>query len=217
MKLSILAATAASCIPPQNHDVSTARGPQERSATLQTPNQKQAKMTPPLPDHDYHVMSDAELSRIIKEASEAAATMRGASSRPQHREYLKQVDDACIILNYRAREPQMQPAYVPSSQQRNVRTHAARPDAPKTGLTDLIVPQQTQVECPVCKAKAMAIAQREQRKQAIAQRKLEMIKRIEALIAALSKEDYARCWEQSPMTPSQKQIEDIKDAPASKR
>ena len=38
----------------------------------------------------------------------------------------------------------------------------------------------------------MAIAQREQRKLAIAQRKLEMIKRIEALIAALSKEDYAR-------------------------
>ena len=64
-------------------------------------------MNSPLPDHDYHVMSDAELSRIIKEASEAAATMRGASSRSKHREYLKQVDDACIILNYRAREPQV--------------------------------------------------------------------------------------------------------------
>ena len=149
-------------------------------------------MNPPLPDHDYHVMSDAELSRIIKEASEAAATMRGVGSRPQHREYLKQVDDACIILNYRAREPQVQPAYVRSLQQRNVRTYAAKPDAPKTGLTDLIVPKQTHVECPVCKAKAMAIAQREQRKLAIAQRKLEMIKRIEALIAALSQEDYAR-------------------------
>ena len=46
-------------------------------------------MNPPLPDHDYHVMSDAELSRIIKEASEAAATMRGASSRSKHREYLR--------------------------------------------------------------------------------------------------------------------------------
>ena len=149
-------------------------------------------MNPPLPDHDYHVMSDAELSRIIKEASEAAATMRGASSRPQQREYLKQVDDACIILNYRAREPQVQSAYVRSSQQRNVRTYAARLDTPKTGLTDLIVPEQTQVECPVCKAKAMAIAQREQRKLAIAQRKLEMIKRIEALIAALPKEQYER-------------------------
>ena len=169
-----------------------ARGPQERIVTLQRPNQKQAKMNPPLPDHDYHVMSDAELCRIIKEASEAAATMRGASSRSKHREYLKQVDDACIILNYRAREPQVQPAYIRSSQLRNVRTYAAKPDAPKTGLTDLNVPQQTQVECPLCKAKAMAIAQREQRKLAIAQRKLEMIKRIEALIAALPKEQYER-------------------------
>jgi hypothetical protein len=54
------------------------------------------------------------------------------------------------------------------------------------------LPLQTQVKCSVCKAKAMAIAQREQRKLAIAQRKLEMIKRIEALIAALPKEQYER-------------------------
>ena len=86
----------------------------------------------------------------------------------------------------------MQSTYVRSSQQRNVRTYAAKPDAPKTGLTDLIVPKQTQVECPLCKAKAMAIAQREQRKLATAQRKLEMIKRIEALIAAPPKEQYER-------------------------
>jgi hypothetical protein len=191
MKLSILPASAVSCPPRQNHDVSAARGPQEQSATLQKPNQKQAKLTPPLPDHDYHAMSDAELSRIIKEASEAAARMRGAASRAQQREYLRQVDDACIVLNYRAREPHEQTNHIRSPQQRNVRTYAPRPEAPSTDVTDLIVPKQAQVECPVCKAKAMAIAQRDQRKQATATRKLEMIKRIEALIAALSKEDYA--------------------------
>ena len=59
-------------------------------------------MNPPLPDHDYHVMSDAELSATIKEASQAAIAMRGVNAGSQ-RECLKQVDGACIILNYRAR------------------------------------------------------------------------------------------------------------------
>jgi hypothetical protein len=96
-------------------------------------------MNPPLPDHDYHVMSDAELSCIIKSASEVAMAMRGVDARTR-REYLDQVDNACTILNYRAANP------------------GANQPQHKT----------------------------------VSQRKLEMIKRIEALIAALSKEDYAR-------------------------
>ena len=94
MKLSILAATA---------NVSTcgsrAAGA-KRHASKPWPGASQNE--PPLPDHDYHVMSDAELSATIKEASQAAIAMRGVNAGSQ-RECLKQVDGACIILNYRAR------------------------------------------------------------------------------------------------------------------
>ena len=71
----------------------------------------------PLPGHAYHVMSDAELSCIIKDASEAATTMRGVDKRTR-REYFAQVDDACAILNYRAGETQEQSFNVASEAQR---------------------------------------------------------------------------------------------------
>jgi hypothetical protein len=117
----------------------------------------------PLPGHTFHHKSDDELSAIIKEARQAAK-IRGVDIGSQ-RAYLKQVDDACIILNYRARGPLALSANVGPPQQRKVRTYAAKPSAPKNRLTELIAPKQTQAvpECPVCKAKAMASAQREQR------------------------------------------------------
>jgi|SRR5262245_32430061 len=136
----------------------------------------------PLPGHAFHHKSDDELSTIIKDASQAATAKRGADAGSK-RQYLKQVDDACIILNYRARGPLALSAIIGPAQ-RTVRTHAAKPSAPKNGPTEMIAPKQTQAirECPVCKAKAMALAQREQRK-------LEMIKRIEALTADLEQRE----------------------------
>ena len=75
MKLSILAATA---------NVSTcgsrAAGA-KRHASKPWPGASQNE--PPLPDHDYHVMSDAELSATIKEASQAAIAMRGVNAGSQ--------------------------------------------------------------------------------------------------------------------------------------
>ena len=137
----------------------------------------------PLPGHAFHHKSDDELSGIIKEASQAATAMR-CVDRGSQREYLKQVDDACIILNYRASGPLALSANVGPPQQRKVRTYAAKPTTPKNGPTAMIAPNQTQAlpECPVCKAKAMALAQRQQRK-------LEMINRIEALTTDLEQRE----------------------------
>ena len=73
MKLSILAATS------ERFDLRLAGRGSEAPRFKALAGQ--AKMNPPLPDHDYHVMSDAELSATIKEASQAAVAMRGVNAR----------------------------------------------------------------------------------------------------------------------------------------
>ena len=57
-------------------------------------------MTKPIPHHDYHAKSDAQLLYIIKDAGEAARAMRGMDYAAECK-YLDQVNDACTVLRYR--------------------------------------------------------------------------------------------------------------------
>ena len=134
-------------------------------------------MTMPLPGHPYHCKTEEELNVIIGEASAKAAEIRGGNSNGR-REHLTRVDAACAILNYRARGSQEQ------STAKTIPHVRAQPSLaePTTPIA------RVETFCPDCEAKRKAIAQREQRKLASAERKLDMIKRIEALMAAMPNE-----------------------------
>lgn len=54
----------------------------------------------PLKDHPYHSKSEAELRYIIKDAGEAARSMKNHDSKSEGK-YLDQVNDASTVLNYR--------------------------------------------------------------------------------------------------------------------
>lgn len=55
----------------------------------------------PIPHHPYHRLSGDMLRYIIRDASEAAACMRGYDYAAECK-YLDQVNDACTVLRYRA-------------------------------------------------------------------------------------------------------------------
>lgn len=57
---------------------------------------------PPLKGHAFHDKTDAELAFIVKDAGEAAIAMRGHDAKAEGK-YLDQVNDACTIINFRAR------------------------------------------------------------------------------------------------------------------
>ena len=61
----------------------------------------------PIPDHPYHLKTDAELHFIAKDAHEAAQAMQGHSSASENK-YLDQVNDASTVLGYRGRGGAMQ-------------------------------------------------------------------------------------------------------------
>lgn len=54
----------------------------------------------PLNGHPYHKKSDAELKYIIKDASEAAKSMKSVDAKAEAK-YLDQVNDASTVLHYR--------------------------------------------------------------------------------------------------------------------
>lgn len=56
----------------------------------------------PMPDHEYHDKSGAELHYIIMDAGRAAKAMRSVNIEAECK-YLDQMNDACTILNYRRR------------------------------------------------------------------------------------------------------------------
>ena len=62
----------------------------------------QSKAAMPIPGHDYHTKSDAELRFIQRDAHEAAQNMRDINPKAEGK-YLDQVNDASTVLGYRAR------------------------------------------------------------------------------------------------------------------
>lgn len=56
----------------------------------------------PIPGHPYHGRSTSELQFIVKDASDAARSMRGFSKSSESK-YLDQVNDATTVLGYRDR------------------------------------------------------------------------------------------------------------------
>jgi hypothetical protein len=60
----------------------------------------EAKVAKPIPDHDYHKKTDAQLRYIMKDAKEAADAMKGHSPSSESK-YLDQVNDAATVLHYR--------------------------------------------------------------------------------------------------------------------
>lgn len=53
----------------------------------------------------YRAKSDAELRYIVRDAGEAALAMRSVSAQAEAK-YLDQVNDACTVLNERAKKAQ---------------------------------------------------------------------------------------------------------------
>lgn len=147
-------------------------------------------MTLPLPGHANHMKSDAELSDLLKNASEAAMEMRGVDER-ERRKYLKQADDACIVLNYRAGRPQ--DASPPCSSKTMIRQQQARPQPPVQSQAPAQPPIKSRAEDPrleqIWQLQRELSEEAEKRK---TQRKLEIIERIKALIASLPPEEYER-------------------------
>lgn len=56
----------------------------------------------PIPDHDYHNKSDAELLYIARDAHKAAIAMRDVDPVAECK-YLDQVNDSATVRAYRAR------------------------------------------------------------------------------------------------------------------